>query len=70
MTQCEKILLYMETFGSITPMDALEHFGVMRLAARIGDLRAQGVPIRSETVTRRNRFGEPVTFSQYSIVKE
>lgn len=70
MTQCEKILRYMEETGGITPMDAIEHFGCLRLAARIADLKAQGVPIKTETVKRKNRFGEPVSFARYSLQKE
>ena len=41
MTQCEKILDYMRSNGSITPLDALREFGCMRLASRINDLKRQ-----------------------------
>lgn len=68
MAQNDKILRYMQETGGITPMEAIEQFGCMRLAARISDLKAQGVPIKKETVKRRNRFGEPVSFARYSIV--
>lgn len=67
MAQNDKILRYMQETGGITPMEAIEQFGCMRLAARISDLKAQGVPIKKETVKRRNRFGEPVSFARYSI---
>lgn len=33
MTQCEKILKYIDENGSITPLDALREFGCMRLAS-------------------------------------
>lgn len=69
MAQSDKILRYMQETGGITPMEAIEQFGCMRLAARISDLKAQGVPIKKETVKRRNRFGEPVSFARYSIVR-
>lgn len=44
--------------------------GCYRLGARIWDLKAQGVPIKSETVTGKNRYGERTCFARYSIIKE
>lgn len=35
MTQCERILEYMETVGPITQLDAAREFGCYRLGARI-----------------------------------
>ena len=34
MTQNEMILDHLRTYGSITPISALEHYGCMRLSAR------------------------------------
>ena len=42
MTQCERILKYMNDFGTINPMQALCDLGVMRLGARIYDLKQEG----------------------------
>lgn len=39
MTQCEKILRHLRDFGQITPVEALADYGVMRLGARIWDLK-------------------------------
>jgi len=41
-TQNDKILSYLEEGNSISPMDALNHFGCFRLASRIHDLRSDG----------------------------
>ena len=41
-TQNQRILDYIERFGSITQLDALKDLGVMRLASRISDLRRLG----------------------------
>ena len=35
----EKVLMYLQTYGSITPMDAYEMFQSMRLGAIIHNLR-------------------------------
>ena len=41
MTQCRKILRYMQTNGAITPLVALTEFNCFRLAARIKELRVK-----------------------------
>lgn len=67
MKQTERILRHLEAFGSITAAEAAAEFGCMRLASRINELKREGVPIRREMVTGRNRFGEVVTFARYCI---
>lgn len=57
-TQNERILSYINQFGSITQLEALQDLGVMRLASRISDLRRLGYPITSDIVAVKNRFGE------------
>lgn len=69
MTQCERILRHLQDYGSITQAEAVTEYGCYRLGARIWDLKAKGIPIRSERVTGKNRYDEPVSFSRYSIVK-
>tara|TARA_Y100001973_G_C5195856_1_gene334186 strand:- start:1370 stop:1621 length:252 start_codon:yes stop_codon:yes gene_type:complete len=39
MSKKEKVLMYLQTYGSITPQDAYELFQSMRLGALIHDLR-------------------------------
>jgi hypothetical protein len=57
-TQNERIIDYIERFGSITQLEALRDLGVMRLASRISDLKKQGYQIASKPITVYNRFGE------------
>lgn len=68
MTQCERILKYMDDFGSISSYQAMVDLGVGRLASRIHDLRALGIEIESETKTAKNRYGEPTHYSVYRRV--
>lgn len=65
--QCDRILQYMTDYGSITIAEAMTELGVYRLASRINDLKNRGFSIKKETVTKVNRYGEKVRFSQYSI---
>lgn len=67
MTQCETILRHLEACGSITSLEAMQEYGIMRLASRIADLKTAGYHIRREMVTRMNRYGETVTFARYSL---
>lgn len=66
-TQAERVLAYIEQFGSITQFDALKDLGVMRLASRISDLKKQGYPIKSEVEAVKNRFEETCYIKRYSL---
>lgn len=66
-TQNEKVLNYMKDFGSITPLQALGDLGVMRLGARIYDLKSSGHQIKSRMVTSENRYGERVSYAEYRL---
>lgn len=66
-TQNERILNYINIFGSITQLDALQDLGVMRLASRISDLRSLGYPIISNTEVVKNRFGEKCHIKRYRM---
>lgn len=70
VTQCDRILRHLKDYGSITPLEAMNEYGIMRLAARINDLRAQGIDIASEVKTGKNRYGEDTHFSVYRLKKE
>ena len=67
MTQTERILRHIEDYGSITQMDAIRDYGIMRLASRVNDLRRDGVPIITEVVTGKNRYGEPTRWARYRM---
>lgn len=64
-TQNDMILRHLRTFGSITPREALDLYGCMRLGARIYDLKRQGFAIRAGRETSRNRRGDKVTYARY-----
>lgn len=66
-SQNEAILAYMETFGSITPLEAFADIGCMRLASRLSDLRRQGHRIKSGMVTGMNRLNRRVSYARYTL---
>ena len=67
MTQCDRILQYIEENGSITQLDALREFGCMRLASRMCDIKKMGYHVKKEMETAKNRYGEPISYARYSI---
>lgn len=67
MTQKERILRHLRDFGSITSLEAIHEYGILRLGSRIYDLRKAGFNIQGETVTGKNRYGEPVHFKRYRL---
>ena len=65
--QKQRIIKYMEDFGSITPLEAMRDIGCYRLSARIYDLKEDGYNIVTETVGVKNRYDEVVHVAQYSL---
>lgn len=70
MTQNERILWHLETYGSITPLEAMGEYGIMRLASRISDLKRLGYPIEREFMSGKNRFNEATHYARYHIRRE
>lgn len=70
MTQSQKILEHMQTKGAITPKDAMELYGCMRLAARIKDLRREGYEIETEIRGRSNGYYAAYTLSPERVQSE
>ena len=65
MTQKERILKYLEDFGSITQLEAIRDIGVMRLGARIWELNRAGYTIIRETEVSQNRYGQTTRYARY-----
>lgn len=69
-TQADRVLEYIQKFGSITTLEAYRDLGVTRLSARIFELRARGLEIDSTSITSKNRYGENCTYAKYYLRKE
>lgn len=63
--QRARILKWIDDFGSITPQEAMVYLAVMRLAARIMEIRESGIDIVCEMVEGVNKFGERTRFARY-----
>lgn len=65
-TQNQQVLAYIKRYGSITPLQALDKLGVMRLGARCWELKQDGVPITKTMVKVRTREGT-TRVARYSL---
>ena len=70
ITQADRVLDYIQKFGSITSLEAFRDLGVTRLSARIFELRNRGLEIESTSVTSKNRYGENCTYAKYFLRKK
>ena len=66
-TQNEMVLEHLRANGTITPMEAMSQYGIMRLGARIWDLKRDGHRITRRLVSGKNRFGLRVDFAEYRM---
>lgn len=65
-TQNQQVMAHLKRHGSITAAEAYEAYGVMRLAARIADLKEMGYDIHTEIITGNNRYGHGVRYAKYT----
>ena len=68
MTQADMVADHLNSFGSITPMEADQCYAITRLADVVYKLKKRGVRIKTVTEYGKNRFGRPVCWARY--VKE
>lgn len=68
MTDNEMVLQYLRDFGSITPLQAHVDLGILRLGARIYDLRHKfGYPISTTRHTYKTRYGKIKWYGEYRL---
>jgi sulfur transfer protein SufE len=63
MSQTKQIADYLSKGKKLTPIQALDKFGCFRLAARIAELRNQGMNIVTKTIKLENNK----IVAQYSL---
>lgn len=65
--QTQKVLEYIKANGSIDPWRAMNDLRIMRLGARIFDLKAEGIPIITEIKTNTTANGEHTKWAEYRL---
>lgn len=65
MNQAEQVLRHLKR-RSITSIEAINKYGITRLAARVYELRERGYKIESDTV--KTKKGKGCTVARYRLV--
>ena len=66
-SQNDLVLAYIRAYGSITTLEAFQYLGITRLASRICDLSKMGYEFDRDTVKAKNRYGDEVHFTKYTL---
>ena len=66
-SQRQAISAWLKSGNTITGMEAMARFGCARLAARIEELRASGMPISTLWKKTTNRQGKAVRIAEYRL---
>jgi hypothetical protein len=69
-TQKQRIIRHLKDKGSITALQAMKEYGIMRLTSRICELKDEGYNIKSEFVSSKNRYNESVSYSKYTLANK
>ena len=73
MGQIERVVKYINTYGSISPMEAFKDLGITKLATVVSNMRykLEKPYILYQTLEHRyNRFGEKVHYMRYWLDKD
>jgi Helix-turn-helix domain len=68
-TQNIRVLEHLKTGQQLTQFEAIKDLGILRLSARIWDLKCEGHKIESKNITVRNRWDEKCKVAAYSLEK-
>lgn len=67
VNQKQRIIKYIQDFGSITSLEAMKDLGITQLGARIDGLQKDGYSFKKVWERSKNRYGEPVDYKRYSL---
>ena len=69
-SQKERVLKYIEKYGSISSFEAYRDLGITQLGARIWELKKDGYDIKTRWKALYNRYLEKVTYKEYYLEEE
>lgn len=67
ITQKEKIIKYIQDYGSISPFEAFADLGITKLATRISEMKRMGITFKQKYESTKNRYGEKVRYMRYFL---
>lgn len=70
ITQRDRVLQYIQDFGSISSWDAYKDLGITQLATRIFELKERGYSFKTERINTKNRYGDSSHYSKYTLIED
>ena len=70
MTQHDRILRHLYDYGTLNPFEAQKEYGIMRLSARISELKDKGYVISTKIEKSKNRYGELTRYAIYTLTEK
>lgn len=70
MSQTTKILTHMRKHGSITSLEAFQHYHITRLSSRICELEDKGIEIKRDYIQPVPGRGAAGTYCRYYIAEK
>ena len=70
VTQRDRVLKYIQDFGSISSFQAYQDLGVTQLATRIFELKERGYHFKKTTIQTKNRYGDATHYVEYRLAEE
>jgi len=67
INQKQRIIKYIQDFGSITALEAMRDLGISQLGARIDGLQKDGYSFKKVWERSKNRYGDNVDYKRYSL---
>lgn len=67
MKQNDQVLVHLLVHEKITSLEAIEEYGILRLGARIWELKKSGWPIKTLLRCGYSRNGEKMVYAEYRM---
>ena len=66
--QKQRVIDYLNKFGSISSWEAYADLGITQLGARIDQLKKEGYRFKTEWESSKNRFGDKTDYKRYYLI--
>ena len=66
--QKQRVIDYINKFGSISSWEAYADLGITQLGARIDQLKKEGYNFKTEWESSKNKFGDNPEYKRYYLI--
>lgn len=68
ISQKQRVIEYINKFGSISSWEAYADLGITQLGARIDQLKKEGYNFKTKWESSKNRFGDKTEYKRYYLI--